>query len=216
MYFPLYSDDAGLCIQLNPSKTKLFYLQNKSQSRVLVEVDLTSMSFPKQIISFGAGDITQFAATDDAVYALNKFGVLQFYRFHSKNVGEVSLKFSETKTAKNFCISADAELLALAGAEPKKKTNFKNTLAVYSLPKMKLFCSASFKFEGAVTKMRLLLHKRRGRLLSAVTDTSFSFLLFEVADKTLRLVCKKPGIHFGSGCLTQNIFMNSSATRTRL
>lgn len=163
----------------------------------MVEVDLTSLSFPKQQIEFGSGDINQFGVTADAIYALNKFGVLQFYRFHTKTVGECSLKFSEHTTAKNFCISPDAELLALAGAEPKKKSTFKNTVAVYSLPKMKLFCSSTFKFEGAITKMRLLQHKHKGKLLSAVTDTSFSFLLFEVAEKTLRLVCQKPGIHFG-------------------
>ena len=192
---------------MTPDKRKLYYIQKKSQSKIIVEVELTSLSFQKQQIEFQSGDITQFGATSDALYTLNKFGQLQFYRFQTKHVSDWSCKFQEGVTPKNFCISPDEQFFALTGAEPKKNNIYKNTVTVYSLQKLKPFCSTSFKFEGAINKMRMMKNKQKIPLLAAVTDVSFSFLLFEIRDKHMRLVCKKPGIHFGRLRLNNRVYL---------
>jgi hypothetical protein len=188
---------------MSPDLRKIYYILNKSQSRVIVEVELTSLSFSKQFIEFKQGDITQLAVTSDAIYALNKFGQLQLYRFQTRHATESALNFPEGVVPNNFCISPTQDLLALSGSISKKPGIHKNTIMIYSLQKMKPFCSTTLKFVGSITKLRLLssplssTRKNKYPLLAGVTDTSFSFVLFEVREKDLRLISQKHGIHSG-------------------
>lgn len=92
------SYDCGLCLQLKPSLEKLYFLKNKSQSRVVVEVDLTTLAFAKAEVEFRYGDIRQFICLEDSIYTINCKGVIQIYAFKSKAFTEVEIHSPGTRS----------------------------------------------------------------------------------------------------------------------
>lgn len=80
-----------MCIQMPPGLEKLYYLKNKSHSRVVVEVDLTDSNFSKRLIEFKFGEIRQFLVLSQNVYTINCKGVIQIFNFKDQEFKEATV-----------------------------------------------------------------------------------------------------------------------------
>ena len=74
-----------------PGLEKLYYLKNKSHSKVVVEVDLTDSSFAKRTIEFKFGEIRQFLVLSQNIYSINCKGVIQIFNFKDQDFKEATV-----------------------------------------------------------------------------------------------------------------------------
>lgn len=148
-------DDCGLCIQMRANLEKLYYILNKSQSRIIVEVDLTTASYSKRQIEFKHGDIRQFLVLSDNIYSINCKGILQIFNFKSSSFKEATITASgsfpmttDSMIVDNFTVSSDEKFIAITGCEMKKNHVYKNVIHVYQVNKMKKISSTVLKVQG--------------------------------------------------------------------
>ena len=199
---------------------KLYYILNKSQSRIIVEVDLTTASFAKRQIEFKHGDIRQFLVLSDNIYSINCRGILQIFNFKSSSFKEATITSSGTSCltldsmiVDNFTVSSDEKFIAITGCEMKKNNVYKNVIHVYQVNKMKKISSTVLKVQGtqggAIKKMSLIYSKQGIPLLVVVTDGNCALYVYELRDRDLRFLCMKEKIHESRICLNKRVHLRS-------
>lgn len=210
MYFFFTPDDCGLCIQMGAGLETLYFIKNKSQSRVIVEVDLTSPSFSSRDIQFIHGDIRQFSVMNHNVYSINCKGILQVYNLKSQMFSEAMISQAENILIDNFSLSKDEKLLAISGSESRMSQKPRQVILLLDVKSLKKISSTVLKDtpESPVgtVKKTVFIDLLGKRLLVVITDGNCGLYLFEVKEKELRAICAKEYIHKRKDQLLEYIY----------
>ena len=193
------ADDCGLCIQMGAGLETLYFIKNKSQSRTVVEVDLTSSAFKSQEIQFVHGDIRQFVVVNQSIYSINCKGILQVYSLKTREFSEGLITQSDTILIDNISLSKDEKLIAISGSESRMSQKARQVIIVLETKSLKKYSSAVLKEtpeNGIGTiKKTVFIDLQDRRLLVVITDGNCGLFLFEVKEKELRQICSKEYIH---------------------
>lgn len=177
----------------------LYYIKNKSQSRVLVEVDLTSSAFKTREIHFVHGDIRQFTVVNDNIYSVNCKGILQVYNLKTKELSEGTIAQAENVLIDNFSVSKDEKTLAISGSESRMSKKPRQVILLIdtkTLMKQTIYILKDTAENSIGTiKKTVFFEVADKKLLAVITDGNCGLYLFEITAKELRLICSKEYLH---------------------
>lgn len=204
-------DDCGLCIQMGNGLEKLYYIKNKTQSKIVVEVDLTDPSFPKKEIEFRYGDIRQFLVMKESIYTVNCHGVFQVYSLKTGLFKDAVISQGDSLLIDNFAVSHNESYLAISGSESRISQKSRQVIIILDLISLKKYSMAVLKDssegEGKGTVKKTLFYEMMGKLmLIAITDGNCGVYVYEVKEKEMTTVCYKEFYHLSKSLLFQNTF----------
>lgn len=179
---------------------KLYYIKNKSMSKIIVEVDLTKASFPRRDIEFDHSDIRQFLVGRDTIYTVNCDGLLQVYCLKTNQFREASVSQSDSLLIDNFSVSPDEKFIALSGCESRMSQKPRQVIIVLDMSTLKKHSMAVLKDPSedkpiGMVKKTVIVEAKGKILLVAITDGNYGFYVFEVKSKDMILLCHQTYVH---------------------
>ena len=179
---------------------RLYYIKNKTQSKFIVEVELTDPSFPKKEIEFKFGDIRQFLVMKESIYTVNCQGVFQVYSLQSGLFKDAVISQGDSLLIDNFAVSQRESYLAISGSESRISQKSRQVIMILDLTGLKKYSMAVLKEssedEGIATVKKTLFYEMMGKLmLIAITDGNCGLCVYEVKEKEMTLVCFKEFYH---------------------